>query len=100
MQIELSEEHLLLRDTVRRFAEEVVKPNAKKIDAKKAITEETLVESGLVRRVRDGVRLLAKGELTSKIDLTVTGASKTAIEAVEKAGGSVTLTAPAKVAAE
>ncbi len=69
--------------------------DAKKIDAKKAITEETLVESGLVRRVRDGVRLLAKGELSAKIDLTVTGASKAAIEAVEKAGGSVTLTKPA-----
>jgi len=42
----------------------------KKIDIKKPITEETLVESGLVRRVRDGVRLLAKGELKAKIDLT------------------------------
>jgi large subunit ribosomal protein L15 len=72
--------------------------DAKKIDAKKAITEETLVASGLVRRVRDGVRLLAKGELSAKIDLTVTGASKAAIEAVEKAGGSVTLTKPAAAA--
>ncbi len=72
--------------------------DAKKIDAKKAITEETLVESGLVRRVRDGVRLLAKGELSAKIDLTVNGASKAAIEAVEKAGGSVTLTKPAPAA--
>ena len=74
--------------------------DAKKIDAKKAITEETLVESGLVRRVLDGVRLLAKGELSAKVDLTVTGASKSAIEAVEKAGGKVTVTQPAKVAAE
>ncbi len=68
----------------------------KKIDAKKPITEETLVESGLVRRVRDGVRLLAKGELKAKVDLTVTGASKSAVAAVEKAGGKVTVTAPAK----
>lgn len=68
----------------------------KKIDAKKPITEETLVESGLVRRVRDGVRLLAKGELKAKIDLSVTGASKSAVAAVEKAGGKVTVTAPAK----
>ena len=75
--------------------------DAKKIDAKKPITEETLVESGLVRRVRDGVRLLAKGELTAKIDLSVSGASKSAIAAVEKAGGKVTVTAaPADAAAE
>lgn len=68
----------------------------KKIDAKKPITEESLVESGLVRRVRDGVRLLGKGELSAKIDLTVSGASKSAIAAVEKAGGKVTVTTPAK----
>ncbi len=65
--------------------------DAKKIDAKKEITEDVLVESGLVRRKLDGVRLLAKGELTSKVKLSVTGASKAAVEAVEKAGGSVTL---------
>jgi large subunit ribosomal protein L15 len=70
--------------------------DAKKIDAKKAITEEVLVASGLVRRVRDGVRILAKGELTSKVDLTISGASKTAIEAVEKAGGKVTITSRSK----
>lgn len=58
------------------------------------ITEETLVEAGLVRRVKDGVRLLAKGEAPKKAKITVTGASKAAIEAVEKAGGSVTLTGP------
>jgi len=67
--------------------------DAKKIDAKKDITEDVLIESGLVRRKLDGIRLLAKGELTSKINLTVTGASKSAVEAVEKAGGSVTLPA-------
>jgi large subunit ribosomal protein L15 len=68
----------------------------KKIDAKKPITEEVLVASGLVRRVRDGVRVLAKGEVTSKVDLTVSGASKSAIAAVEKAGGSLTVTSAAK----
>ena len=66
--------------------------DAKKIDAKKDITEDVLVESGLVRRKRDGVRLLAKGDLTAKVTLSLTGASKSAVEAVEKAGGSVTLT--------
>ncbi|WP_299859118.1 50S ribosomal protein L15 [uncultured Roseobacter sp.] len=68
--------------------------DAKKIDAKKAITEDVLVESGLIRRKRDGIRVLAKGEVTAKLDLTVTGASKSAIEAVEKAGGSLTVAAP------
>ena len=73
--------------------------DAGKIDAKGDVTEETLVSSGLVRRRRDGVRLLAKGALTAKVALSVTGASKAAVEAVEKAGGSVTLTAPAAEAA-
>ena len=59
------------------------------------ITEAELVDSGLVRRVRDGVRLLGKGEVTSALTITVTGASKGAIEAVEKAGGSVTVTGAA-----
>ena len=68
--------------------------DAKKIDAKAAITEDVLVESGLVRRKLDGIRVLAKGEVTAKLDLTVTGASKSAIEAVEKAGGSLTVAAP------
>ena len=70
--------------------------DAKKIDAKKPITEETLVESGLVRRVRDGVRILAKGEFSAKVDMTVTGASKSAIAIVEKAGGKLTVTSAAK----
>ncbi|TDL77735.1 50S ribosomal protein L15 [Palleronia sediminis] len=56
------------------------------------ITETELVDSGLVRRKRDGIRLLAKGEITQAIKITVTGASKGAVEAVEKAGGTVTVT--------
>ncbi len=69
------------------------------IDAKKLaagnITEDTLVESGLVRRKLDGVRVLAKGEITAKATITVTGASKAAVDAVEKAGGSLTVAAAA-----
>ncbi|MGB3690419.1 MAG: 50S ribosomal protein L15 [Jannaschia helgolandensis] len=65
-----------------------------KLDAAN-ITEETLVTSGVVRRKLDGIRLLGKGELTAKAVITVTGASKGAVEAVEKAGGSVTLPAVA-----
>ncbi len=56
------------------------------------ITETELLDSGLVRRRKDGVRLLSKGEITSKIQITVSGASKGAVEAVEKAGGSITVT--------
>ncbi|MEP2639354.1 MULTISPECIES: 50S ribosomal protein L15 [Rhodobacterales] len=67
--------------------------DAGKIDAKTAITEDVLIESGLVRRKRDGIRVLAKGDVTSKLDLSVTGASKSAVDAVAKAGGSLTVTA-------
>ena len=65
---------------------------AGKLNAKSDITEDLLVESGLVRRKLDGVRVLSKGEIKSKINIAVTGASKSAIEAVKKAGGSLTLT--------
>ena len=67
----------------------------KKLDAKATITEEALVASGLVRRVKDGVRVLAKGEISAKVAIEVTGASKAAVEAVEKAGGSLTVTSAA-----
>ncbi len=70
----------------------------KKLDGK-VITEDTLVESGLVRRKLDGIRVLAKGEITAKVSIEVTGASKGAVEAVEKAGGKLTVTAPAPEAA-
>ncbi|WND02776.1 50S ribosomal protein L15 [Temperatibacter marinus] len=65
--------------------------DAGKVDAKKPITSEILVDAGVVGKVIDGIRLLAKGELTAKVDITVTGASKAAVEAVEKAGGKVTV---------
>jgi large subunit ribosomal protein L15 len=55
-----------------------------------------LVAAGLLRRVRHGIRLLAKGEIKAALTITVAGASKAAIAAVEKAGGSVTLTATAE----
>ncbi len=74
--------------------------DAKKLDAGKAIDAAALVASGLVRRELDGIRVLAKGDITSKIDLQVAGASKSAVEAVEKAGGTLTVTAPAAAAAE
>lgn len=69
------------------------------LDASK-VTEESLVAAGVVRKSRDGIRLLAKGDAPKKLNITVTGASKAAVEAVEKAGGSVTVTGAAKDAAE
>jgi large subunit ribosomal protein L15 len=61
----------------------------KKLDAKKTITVEVLIAAGLVNKVKDGVRLLAKGELKAKVNIEVTGASAGAVAAVEKAGGKV-----------
>jgi len=66
--------------------------DAGKLDATAAITEDALLDAGLVRRKLDGVRVLAKGEITGKLNIEVTGASKSAVEAVEKAGGSLTVT--------
>ena len=64
----------------------------KKLDAKVKITEDVLRKAGLAHKSRNGVRLLAKGEITAKIDIEVAGASASAKEAVEKAGGKVTTT--------
>ena len=64
--------------------------DAGKLDA--VVTEDSLVAAGVMKRKLDGVRVLAKGEITSKITLTCTGASAGAVEAVEKAGGTVTTT--------
>ena len=72
--------------------------DAGKIDAAAEVNEDALVASGLVRRKLDGVRLLAKGELKAAVNIAVTGASKSAVEAVEKAGGKVTLPAAPAVA--
>lgn len=71
--------------------------DAGKLDAKKPVDAEAFQASGLVTRMRDGVRLLAKGEIKAKLTVTVAGASKAAIAAIEKAGGSVVLPEPAPV---
>ncbi|HEY3695118.1 50S ribosomal protein L15 [Phenylobacterium sp.] len=65
---------------------------AGKLDAGKPIDGEVLVASGVLRRVKDGVKLLGKGALKSKLDITVHHASASAREAVEKAGGKLTTT--------
>jgi large subunit ribosomal protein L15 len=68
---------------------------AGKLDAKAEINEDALIACGLVRRKLDGIRVLAKGEFKSKVTLNVTGASKSAVDAVEKAGGTLTTLAAA-----
>ena len=65
--------------------------DANKLDAKKTIDGKALLASGIVRRMGDGVRLLANGELNTKITIEVAGASKVAVELVEKAGGKVVI---------
>jgi large subunit ribosomal protein L15 len=70
--------------------------DAKKLDAKGVIDHAALKAAGVARGGKDGVRLLAKGELTTKLSFKVAGASKGAIEAVAKAGGSVEVTVAAK----
>lgn len=72
--------------------------DAGQLDASKPVDAAALKAAGLVKSAPDGIRLLAKGELKAKVNITVAGASKAAVEAVEKAGGSVTLVT--KAAAE
>ena len=74
--------------------------DAGKLDAKAVIDHAALKGAGLARGGKDGVRLLAKGELKAKAKFVVAGASKGAVAAVEKAGGSVEVTAAKAAAAE
>jgi len=71
--------------------------DAGKLDASRPIDEAALVACGLVRRRRDGIRVLARGEVTTQgLKITVTGASASAVEAVAAAGGSLDVTAAAE----
>lgn len=72
--------------TVARLQQAIDK---KLIDAKSAIDEDALVNAKVVTRKKDGVRLLGNGELKTKVELKISGATKGAIAAVEKAGGKV-----------
>ncbi len=70
--------------------------DAKQLDANAVINAESLVKAGVVRRAKAGVRLLGRGEIKAKVNVEVHGASKSAVAAVEKAGGTVKILAPAK----
>jgi len=71
-----------------------------KLDASTTVTVDTLVSAGILRRPKDGVRILSDGEITAPLRLSVYGASKGAVEAVEKVGGSVEILAPGKAEPE
>jgi large subunit ribosomal protein L15 len=74
--------------------------DAGRLDAGATIDEAALVASGLIRRRRDGIRVLGRGEVTSQgLTIVVTGASRSAVAAVEAAGGTLTVAAPAAPAA-
>jgi large subunit ribosomal protein L15 len=70
--------------------------DAKKLDAGQAVDAEALKAAGVIRRVKDGVRVLSDGDLKAKLTLKVAGASKGAVEKIEKAGGSVEMLAAAR----
>ncbi|MFN0263913.1 50S ribosomal protein L15 [Tepidamorphus sp. 3E244] len=74
--------------------------DAGKLDAKNTVDAAALVAAGIIRREKDGVRILSRGELTSKVAFKVAGVSAAAKEAIEKAGGSIELLAPVKKADE
>ena len=74
--------------------------DAKKLDPKATIDAAALKAAGVIRRPKDGVRILADGELKAKVSVEVAGASKAAVEKIEKAGGSVKLLVVAEAAAE
>ncbi|MCJ8309143.1 MAG: 50S ribosomal protein L15 [Rhizobiaceae bacterium] len=73
---------------------------AKRLDAKKVVDAAALKEAGVIRRERDGVRILGGSEAKTKFNLEVAGASKSAVAAIEKAGGSIKLLGAAKAEAE
>ncbi len=72
--------------------------DAGKLDGKATIDAEALKGAGIIRRIKDGVRVLADGDLKAKVTLKVAGASKSAVEKIEKAGGSIEVLAAAKSA--
>jgi large subunit ribosomal protein L15 len=74
--------------------------DAGKLDPGATVDAAALVKAGVLRRAKDGVRLLGSGEIKASVAFSVWGASKSATQAVEKAGGSVTLLAPARETGE
>ena len=63
-----------------------------KIDIKKEINNSVILSSGVIKNLKDGIRILARGKITSKVNILVDGASKNAIEQVKKVGGNLAVT--------
>ena len=74
--------------------------DARKLDISGTVDAAALVKAGVLRRAKDGVRLLGSGEIKAKVAFSVWGASKSAVAAVEKVGGSVTILAPKRETGE
>ena len=74
--------------------------DAGKLDANATVDAAALKAAGVIRRLKDGVRVLSGGELTTKVSIEVAGASKAAVEKIEKSGGSIKLLVVAETAAE
>jgi large subunit ribosomal protein L15 len=74
--------------------------DAGKLDANATVDAAALKAAGVIRRLKDGVRVLSGGELTTKVSIEVAGASKAAVEKIEKSGGSIKLLVVAEAAAE
>jgi large subunit ribosomal protein L15 len=72
--------------------------DAKTLDISAVINAESLVKARIIRRAKDGIRVLGRGEIKAKLNIEVHGASKSAIEAIEKAGGTVKILAAPKKA--
>ena len=72
----------------------------KKLDAKNTVTEAALREAGMLKGRYDGIRILARGEVKAKLNIEAAGASKAAVEAIEKAGGKITIVDVKPAAAE
>ena len=73
--------------------------DAKKLDGKKTVDAAALKAAGVIRREKDGIRIMSDGDLKAKVAIEAMGASKAAVEKIEKAGGSIKLLAPVAVAA-
>ncbi|MDB5551495.1 MAG: rplO [Rhizobium sp.] len=73
--------------------------DAKKLDGKKTVDAAALKAAGVIRREKDGIRIMSDGEIKAKVAIEAMGASKAAVEKIEKAGGSVKLLAPVAAAA-
>lgn len=74
--------------------------DAKKLDPKATVDAAALKAAGVISKIKDGVRILADGDIKAKLTLEVAGASKSAVEKLEKAGGKITVLSGEKVAAE